>query len=213
MSTGTIAVTRDTNGAIAGLPLATSTSLSFTGGHVDFPDATQSAANKAGVNTIGDFGKVNLSFTATLGLMDRLALSTYFRGQKAFNKNLDSSEQIALTGYWAVRSFDEGLAGDSGYVVTPELKYGLPDIQAYRHSIGVFTDVGAVWLSDPSYTTTQQARTQLSDYGFGYYATYEYMAGRFLLLRAQIAQTYGSNDGAQSYDKRTKALVQIGFTF
>jgi hypothetical protein len=34
-----------------------------------------------------------------------------------------------------------------------------------------------------------------------------------LLLKAQLAQTYGSSAGAISYDKGTKGLVQVGFTF
>jgi hypothetical protein len=46
-----------------------------------------------------------------------------------------------------------------------------------------------------------------------YYATYEYSPKRFLLLKALVAQTIGSNDGAQSYDRGTKGLVQVGVTF
>ncbi len=112
-----------------------------------------------------------------------------------------------------MRSFDEGLAADSGFVVTPELKYALPDIFNYRHSIGVFTDVAGGWIENPTYTTTQKPFTQLNDVGLGYYATYEYSPGRVLLLKALVAHTYGSNDGAQSYDRGTKGLVQIGSTF
>jgi hypothetical protein len=28
-----------------------------------------------------------------------------------------------------------------------------------------------------------------------------------------VAHTYGSDNGAQTYDARTKGLVQVGFTF
>lgn len=102
---------------------------------------------------------------------------------------------------------------DSGYIVTPELKYALPDIERYRHAVGVFTDVGAVWLADASFTTTQKSYTQLNDVGLGYYATYEYSAARFLLLKAQVAHSYGGTGGAQSYDRGTKGLLQVGLTF
>jgi hemolysin activation/secretion protein len=213
MDLGTAAVTRDTVGALFALPLVTSTTFSFTGGTVDFPDPAQKAANIAGVDTSGDFEKINLAFTATLAFTETLSLSTNIRAQKSLSGNLDSSEQLGLTGYYGVRSYDEGLAGDSGYLVTPELKYALPDIQNYRHSIGVFTDVGAVWLENPSFTTLQKGYTQLNAVGVGYYASYEYSPARLLLLKAQVAHSYGSNDGAQSYDRGTKGLVQIGLTF
>ncbi len=210
---GTAAATRETNGVVFGLPLITSATLSFSAGNVNFPDPAQRALNMLGVNTVGDFSKLNLLLSSTIGLTETLSLSTSFRAQKSLSGNLDSSEQIGLAGAWGVRSFDEGLAGDSGYVLTPELKYALPGFGSYSHSVGLFTDVGEIWIADPSYTTTQKPHTQLSDVGLGYYATYEYSPGRVLLLKAQVAQTYGSNDGAQTYDKRTKGLLQVGFTF
>lgn len=213
MDEGTAAITRDTASTLFGLPWITSTTLSVTVGHVAFPDPAQRAANIAGVNTSGDFSKLNLSFLTTVGLTDQLSFSASVRAQQSLSGNLDSSEQLSLTGFWGVRSYDEGLAGDSGYIVTPELKYALPDIRNYRHSVGIFTDVGAVWLADASFTTTQKSRTQLNDVGLGYYATYEYLPARFMLLKAQLAHSYGSNSGAQSYDRGTKGLLQVGLTF
>ncbi len=213
MDLGTVGITGDTTGAVAGLPLATNAALSYSQGNVNFPDPAQLAANIAGVDTVGNFSKVSLSFIATLALNDRLSFIANARGQKSLSGNLDTSEQLTLTGYYGVRSYDEGLSGDSGYVVTPELRYALPDIKAYRHSVGVFTDVGAAWIENPAYTTTQKGYTQLNDVGLSYNATYEYSARRFLLLKAMVAHTYGSNDGAQSYDRGTKGLVQIGLTF
>jgi hemolysin activation/secretion protein len=213
MDLGFVSVTRDTVGALAGLPLITSTTLSLSGGSVDFPDQAQRALNIAGVDTAGDFAKINLNFNATLAFTDKLSLSTSVRAQKSLLGNLDSSEQLGLTGYYGVRSYDEGLAGDSGYLFTPELKYALPGIQHYSHSVGLFTDVGAVWLENPAFTTLQKGHTQLNAVGLGYYASYEYSPARALLLKAQVAHTYGSNDGAQSYDRGTKALMQVGVTF
>jgi hemolysin activation/secretion protein len=210
---GTLAINRDTASAVFGLPLTTSTAFSFTGGNVDFPDPLQRAANIAGVDTVGSYERINLSFIANLALSERWSFSTNFRGQKSLSGNLDTSEQLSLTGFWGVRSFDEGLAGDSGYVVTPELKYALPDVFNYHHAISVFSDVGAAWLENAAFTTTQNAYTQLNDIGLGYYASYEYSPGRALLLKAFVAHTLGSNNGAQSYDRATKGLVQIGATF
>jgi hemolysin activation/secretion protein len=120
---------------------------------------------------------------------------------------------MSLTGFWGVRSFDEGLSGDSGYLVTPELKYALPDIALYRHAIGLFADIGGAWIEDASYTTTQSSFTKVNDIGLSYYATYEYSPARFLLLKAQVAHTLGPSGSARSYNRGTKGLVQAGFTF
>lgn len=213
MDLGTFGITRDTFGEIFGHLVTTSTTFTFTAGNVDFQDPIQNAINIAGVNTAGDFQKVTLAFNSVLALADRLSLSSDIRAQKSLSGNLDTSEQLALTGIWGVRSFDEGLAGDSGFMLTPELKYALPDITNYRHSVGVFTDVGAAWIENAAYTTLRKAYTQINDVGLGYYGTYEYLPGRALLLKAMLAQTYGSNDGAQTYDRGFKGLVQVGATF
>lgn len=210
---GTASLSRETLGAVAGMPLTTSATLSFTAGYVDFPDPTQKAANLAGADTAGNYAKINLAFTGTIALNDKLSFSTYFRGQKSLSGNLDSSQQLSLTGVWGVRSYDEGLAGDSGYIVTPELKYALPEFYGYRHAVGLFTDIGAAWLENGAYTVTQKSYTQLNDVGLGYYATYEYSPGRNFLIKAMVAQTYGSDAGAQTYDRKTKGLFQVGLTF
>ncbi|HEY8259648.1 MAG TPA: ShlB/FhaC/HecB family hemolysin secretion/activation protein [Methylosinus sp.] len=210
---GTIGVNYDTLGDLLDHPFTTSSSLSFTGGAVDFPDPAQKARNALGADTAGAYYRINLAVAATLAIDEHYSFATTFRAQKALDRNLDSSEQIGLAGFFGVRSFDEGLAGDSGLVVTPELKYALPTIERYRHSLGVFSDIGAAWLEDGSYTISQRSYTQINDVGAGYHAAYEYSDGRFLLLKAQVAHSYGSDHGASAYDRHTKGLVQIGFTF
>ncbi|MCK9917105.1 hypothetical protein MXD81_48995 [Microbacteriaceae bacterium K1510] len=210
---GTVGATYERNGALWSLPWTSSATLSLTQGRVSYGDPVQAAMNEAGANSVGSYTKLNLNYVATLAFTDRLSLTTNFRGQKAFHKSLDSSEQIGLTGFFGIRSFDEGLAGDSGYIVTPELKYALSDFDRYKHAIGLFTDVGGVWLESPGYTVTQKAYTQLNDVGLGYYATFEYLPQRVLLLKAMVARTYGAVDGADVYNRETKGLIQIGTTF
>jgi hemolysin activation/secretion protein len=210
---GSGGVTYDALGALWALPVTSSTTFSVTHGRVNFDDPLQKAQNIAGADTVGDYTKINLNHVSTLAFNEKWSLTTNFRAQKSFGKNLDSSEQLGLTGWFGIRSFDEGLAGDSGYIVTPELKYALPDFGRFKHSVGLFTDVGGVWLENPGFTTTQNAFTQLNDVGLGYYATFEYLPTRFLLLKAMVARTYGSDGGAQVYDRGTKGLVQIGATF
>lgn len=211
---GTLSLTRDTAGTIFGLPVTTSATASFTHGFVDYPDESQRLVNALTINTVDHYSRINLSYLATVGLTDKLSFSTHIRGQKAlFGKSLDSSEQFYLTGFFGVRSFDQGFSGDSGYLVTPELKYALPEFLGYRHAVGVFTDVGGVQLENPQFTVTQKAFSQLNDVGAAYYATYDYLPGRSVLLKAQVAHTYTSVTGAEFYNKGTKGLLQVGFTF
>ncbi len=212
---GTLAVNRDTLGFLpfTALPLTTSTSLSFTAGNVNFSDPAQNAANIAGANTAGMYERFNLNFQAVLALDEQWSLSGTLKSQWALSRNLDTSEQMTLTGFWGVRSYDEGLSADSGFVATPELKYALPNFYDYHHAVGLFADVGAGWLYNGAFTTTQKTLTELNDVGFGYYATYEYSPGRALLVKAQVAHTYGNENGADLYDRKTKGLVQVGLTF
>jgi hemolysin activation/secretion protein len=215
---GTVAISRDTVGAMPffNLPMTTSSSLSFTAGYVNFADPAQNAANTAGANTVGNYQRINLSFNAVIAFNEQWSFSTYVRAQKALSGNLDSSEQMSLTGSSGVRSYDEGLTGDSGYLVTPEIKYALPDIYGYHHAAGLFTDVGAAWLENASYTITQRSFTPLYDVGFGYYGSYEMTPGRSLFLKAQVAHTFAEDNGVSApltYDRHTKGLVQVGMTF
>ena len=209
----TAGATYDRVGALWAMPLTTSTTVSVTQGHLKFNDPLQLAEDVGGADSVGDYTRMNLSFVGTLSFTDKLSLTTNIRAQKSFEKTLDSSEQIGLTGWFGIRSFDEGLSGDTGYIITPELKYALPDFGQYTHSVGLFTDVGGVWLVNPSLTITQNAFTQLNDVGVGYYANFEYLPTRNVFLKAMVAHTYGNDGGALLYDRGTKGLVQIGTTF
>ncbi|HEY1505824.1 MAG TPA: ShlB/FhaC/HecB family hemolysin secretion/activation protein [Stellaceae bacterium] len=211
--TGTVGVTAVTAGAIWDLPLTTNSALSITEGDLVFANSTQNAFNVAGPNTAGDFTKINGSFDGTMALFDRLSFEFNLRAQVALTGNLDPYQQLGLTGAYGIRSYDEDLNGDSGYIATPTLKYALPDFMAYRHSVGLFTDTGGVWLSHPGFTTVQRPYTQLNDIGVGYYGTYEYQPGRIILLKAVLVHSYGGTNGAQFFNRGTRALLQAGLTF
>lgn len=213
---GTLGLNRETSGVLPWLnmPVVTSSSVAFTFGNVDFPDPDQALANLLGADTQGDFSKLTASFVMTVALMEKLSLSVNVRGQKSFTGNLDSSEQFGLTGIFGVRSYYEGLSGDSGWLVTPELKYALPDIYGWHHAVSAFADVGGVALEDGSYTITQPDYVQLGDIGIGYYGNYEYMTGRNLLLKAYLAWSVGGNEAQAGYSRgNTVGLIQAGITF
>ncbi|MFG1417361.1 ShlB/FhaC/HecB family hemolysin secretion/activation protein [Xanthobacter sp. V0B-10] len=213
ISEGIIGLNRETNGTVLGLPLVTSAAVAITFGNVEFPNPEQQLTNAQGADTAGGFSKLTASLVATVGLTEQLSFSVNIRGQKSFTGNLDSSEQFSLTGFYGIRSYDEGLSGDSGWLVTPELKYALPDILAWRHAVSAYADVGGAALEDGSYTVTQPDYVQLGDIGLGYYGTYEYAPGRAFLLKGYVAWTVGGGEAAAGYDRGTVGLVQAGLTF
>src|SRR5262249_55151645 len=192
---GTVAATYDTFKALWIFPLVTSTTLSLTNNRVSFNDPFQEAVNILGADTVGAYTRMNLNHTSTLAFTDRLSLNTNFRAQKSFGKNSTTTDQFALPGWFGTPPSAKGPPADSGYIITTELKYALPAFTRYQHSVGLFTDVGGVWLENPSFTTTQKPFTQLNDVGVGYYASYEYMPTRFLLLKAMVAHTVGNDSG------------------
>lgn len=210
---GTIALNNETFGMINGMPLSTNVSLSYTAGYVNFPDPEQLQQNQSTINTAGHYDRLNLYANANLGLAENLSFLMQLRAQKALSGSLDTSEQMTMSGFWGVRSYDEGLSADSGYLVTPEFRLALPPLPQYQHSLGFFTDVAGGWLENASYSTVQRRFTQINDIGLGYYMTYEYMPSRFLTGKGILAHSYGSNGGLASYDRETKGLVQIGITF
>ncbi|MFG1270485.1 ShlB/FhaC/HecB family hemolysin secretion/activation protein [Xanthobacter versatilis] len=216
ISEGTLGLNRDTSGVLPflNMPIVTSTAVAVTFGNVEFPDPDQALVNLLGADTQGDFSKLTASFVMTVALMEKLSLSVNVRGQKSFTGNLDSSEQFGLTGIFGVRSYYEGLSGDSGWLVTPELKYALPDIYSWHHAVSVFADVGGVALEDGSYTITQPSYVQLGDIGLGYYGNYEYSPGRNLLLKGYLAWSVGGNEAQAGYSRGgTVGLIQAGLTF
>lgn len=213
LSEGTLAVNRNQVSDFFGLPFVISSNLGLTFGNVDYPDPAQRAFNKAGADTAGRFQKLSGGITFTWALAEKLSLIVDARGQKAISGNLDSSEQLGLTGFYGVRAFYDGLSGDTGWLITPELKYALPEIYGWQHAVGAFVDVGGVSLEDASYTT-QPAYASAADIGIGYYGTYEYSSGRALLLKAYLAHSIGDESAAKTYSRgSTVGLLQAGITF
>ena len=218
LEVGTLGVTHDMFGSFFDMPFVMNTTLSGSTGYVRIPDPAERAANQASVNTAGLYGRINLNVNATLAINPVISTSLTFRAQKALRRNLDSSERLGLTGYFGVRSYDEGLAGDSGFIATPEIRYALPTFEGYQHSLGLFSDVGAVWLEQPGYTITQNAFSPLADIGLGYYGNYDlsgfdWSPARTLFLKAQVAHSIGWPSIAPVYNVYTKGLFQLGVAF
>jgi hemolysin activation/secretion protein len=103
-----------------------SASATLFGGNLDIqsPDALALDQSPFGLDTQGDFVKLNLVLSRLQAL--RGPITAYFGafGQVP-NKNLDSSQRIALGGPTAVRAYpaSEGVV-DQGAVATVELRWG-----------------------------------------------------------------------------------------
>lgn len=71
---------------------------SLTWGNLKIDDPAARAANQAGANTVGGFGRVNLAVQGRVALTGNLSVLASLGMQHALNRNLDSSEQMHLGG-------------------------------------------------------------------------------------------------------------------
>lgn len=100
-------------------------SLGFIEGELDIDDSEALAIDQSstGLNTNGRYSKLTLTLARSQNISDRLSLYTGAYGQWS-NKNLNSSEQLALGGPGAVRAWQRGESyADRGFVATAELRY------------------------------------------------------------------------------------------
>lgn len=145
---GTFSLTGDRRDAFVGGGV-TSFSLSWTYGDLDLSRVAGAlAADQAGLQTQGQFHRVNATIARLQALPGDFSLFGRLYGQWA-NKNLDSSEDFALGGPYGVRGYPVGEArGDMGVLGTVELRYNAP-IPAYAGNLQLasFVDVGQVWIN------------------------------------------------------------------
>lgn len=179
---------------------------SLTWGHLDIDEAAMKAANQAGANTVGDYGRANLSLLGRLSLTGKLSATASLSAQQSLNRNLDSSEQLLISGTRGVMAYQDTVSGDNGYLANVELRYALPAMAGITHSVSAFVDGGQTRLHDARYTTTNGVN--LSDVGVGYSLSW-----RGLFARAQVAHAAGNWPAAVPHDDRTRFLLQVGSVF
>jgi hemolysin activation/secretion protein len=98
---------------------------SWTYGHAGFDNVAAQIADVATVDTQGGFSKWNLNVTRLQSLGDDDALYLSVAGQWA-SANLDSSQKMIAGGPATVRAYDAAaVSGDSGYLLTAELRHTL----------------------------------------------------------------------------------------
>lgn len=173
---------RHTVGAQAGLHLyaadgllrggSTGFSVTYTGGTLGFDDGAARAQDQdgaAGLHTAGGYHKVSGSLSRTQTIYGDLSLFAGISGQWC-SGNLDSVEQLAMGGPYAVRAYPTGDASaDRGMVTTAELRYLLPPLGPVPGRVqvaGLFDHGYAVMNARPLSSTGRNIR-HLYGAGFG----------------------------------------------
>ena len=124
-----------------GKPVYTRIAGSVTGGNLHFPSAEEREEDDSR-DTDGWFWYGNVEFLTNIALTNKWSFAVSGSGQKAFGKNLDSSEQFIVTGLRGVKAYRETVSGDNGFLLNSELKYKLPSILKWEHALGGFVDYG-----------------------------------------------------------------------
>jgi len=191
---GKFGVVHERWGTLFGKPLFTRLGGYVTCGDFHFPSASERAQDYR--DTDGFFGYGNLEFLSVLALAEKWSLSVSGSGQKAFGKNLDSSEQFVVTGARGVKAYRETVSGDNGYLINAELKYKLPTIVKWDHYLGGFVDQGG-WSYEKSPFPSPSVG-DMTDIGLGYYVNYGLFSGKVQLVQGLGAYPVGLKKESQT---------------
>lgn len=170
---------------------STSFNISYTGGSLNFDDATARANDQSsrGLHTEGIYHKVSGNLSRTQTLFDTVSLYTAINGQWC-DKNLDSVEQISLGGPNSVRSYPVGEASaDLGVISTVELRYLLPKLGSLPGRVqlaGLFDHGYGEVNKTPLATTTHNYRHL---YGTGFGVNWQW--DELISLRSSVAWRLG----------------------
>jgi hemolysin activation/secretion protein len=201
---GKLNLTYERWGRLASLPLFTRIGWGLTYGRINFKTEEQREMDNRRVE--GDFSYFSLDFTTNLALSPNWSWSFTATGQKALNRNLDSSEQFSVTGAYGVRVYRESITGDNGYLLNTEFRYRLPQIGSVDHYLGVFADLGAWSLLNKPYPTNSS--DSLADVGLGYYFNFKNFA-----IKAQVARAIGDYPLEIKKESETVFSVAASFVF
>lgn len=182
-------------------------SLGATLGDLNIETPEALAADAAGPRRNGSYGKLQFSAARLQEITGPLSLYAAVRGQVA-SKNLDSSEQMALGGAYAVRAYPEGEAyGDEGYVANVEARLTLPKFSTEmpgRVQLVGFVDVGAVTIAkEPWFAGPNSAHR--SGYGVGI----NWASPDDFLVTASYARKLGDQEATSAPDRSGRFWLQF----
>lgn len=182
--------------------------ISFTQGNKNLKTQT-AQVNDSVIQSAGTFSKANLELTYNLQFDEKTELKTLFNGQKSFNNNLDSSQELSVCGPYGLRAYgDNELSGDQGYIFSAELSHNLPKIENYSHQLSLFYDTTKIWKNRNAWNgLTDNIRT-LSDVGISYNASY-----KDINFKTSYACGFGSDAASVSGKSSNKLLAQMFLVF
>jgi hemolysin activation/secretion protein len=159
----------------------------------------------------GRYNKIDFYVSNLLYLNQTFSLNTNLTAQKVLgNKNLDGSEDLSLGGAYGVKLYpDSEQSAENGYIFNTELFAQLPNINQYAHKVGLFYDVGDVYMEDSSQDANFD-RATLQDVGVGYYSNY-----KDFFLKTQMAWNLNSQaiTSETTSHSNSKLLIQAGMVF
>lgn len=196
VSSVSLAVSIDTRDELWGGGL-TSSSVSWAYGDVDLSRIPAAlAADAAALRTQGQFHRVNASIARIQYIARRFSLFGRAYGQWT-DGNLDSSEDFALGGPYAVRAYPVGEGrGDLGIVSSIELRYDA-DVRAQWGDLQLLTffDAGRIWINQTSNGVPAFNACECNEYGLESAGLGLRWTRDSLSLSASYAYAVGSNPG------------------
>jgi hemolysin activation/secretion protein len=179
--------------------------LSATGGRVIMDNAV-AVARDADLQSAGKFAKANLNLTHTQLVSRRLQLTTTFKSQWSFGKNLDSSEDLSVGGSNGVRAYEDSeLSGDKGVALSMDLAYSLPAFsQVKSHQVSLFVDTAKVWKNDQPLGLAENNARRLNAAGIGYAMSFDRVD-----MKASWARGFGSQKTPASEAEFSTSLNKV----
>ena len=200
----TLALTGDFVDGVGG-GSANAFALTWSGGDMNIETAATKAIDAATARTDGGFHKWNLNYLRAQTLSGPLSAFVSLSAQKA-SKNLDSSEKMFLGGTNGVRAYPQGEApGDSGYLLTGELRYGfkMPALPGAMELVG-FVDIGSVKTNENPFIAGANRRN-LSGGGLGL----NWNAPNDFSLRLSLAHRIGDAAATVGDNSKTRGWLQL----
>ncbi|MDP1958530.1 POTRA domain-containing protein [Hydrogenophaga sp.] len=181
--------------------------VGVTAGSVAFYDLDARLYDSKHANTNGSFAKINLSLSRLQSLSSNNALYVSLAAQAAGN-NLDTSQKMTLGGPYTVRAYDtSSVSGDSGYLLSAELRHDFGDIFNGRVHVLGFVDSAQVTINKSTWGVTDNSAS-LSGVGMGL----NWAGKNNLNANAYIATSVGAKP-SQVLNNTTRAWLEVGKRF
>lgn len=182
-------------------------SVTATAGSLEIEDPSAAALDAAGAATQGNFAKVNVALARDTALPLDFGLRTSVRAQQTVNdKNMDSSERLAVSGSAAVAAYPPGeLIGSNATLVQLALSRPVPAWGKFSNTWLLFADWGQ---AAPATALVGEGTREISDLGLGWDSRY-----RQLFLRARLAHALDSTPALSEPTPVDNFLLQLGAVF